>query len=88
MKQSLITKSKHMKKLSLALLISLFTSLIFAQVYRPYVSGLYTKGTVEEVVQTVKEKLLNNDILILGEYTPANDPNRKIISFTSQMKHH
>jgi uncharacterized protein (DUF302 family) len=73
-----------MKKISLlCVVIILFTSLISAQIYRPYTSGTYATGTVDEITATVKQNLKANGIQILGEYTPANDPNRRIVAFSS-----
>ena len=73
-----------MKKLFFFFLPALLGSLTLAsQNLKPYTIGAETTGSVSDVAGKVKASLQNNGIDVIGEYTPVNDANRRILAITS-----
>lgn len=64
-----------------ALLICL--SSLYGQVLRPYIVGFETDMELDALKTTLKENLASEGIQVLGEYAPAEDPDRYAIVFTS-----
>ncbi len=78
-----------MKKIRLSFTLFLFIlGISYAQTYQPYTIGAETDESISELSAKVKTKLQENGFEILGEYKPANDPNRLLIAISSsQLKH-
>ena len=74
-----------MKKLVFFLLILTVSALTsFAQVLSPYTLGAKSSKGLKESASLVNEKLTANGFQVLGEYAPADDPNRWLIVFTTE----
>lgn len=72
-----------MKNLLLFSLLLMGSILIHAQNLKPYTIGAETTGSVSEVKTAVITALKANGITVIGQYTPANDNNRKLVAITS-----
>ncbi len=67
---------KNMKKLILLLSILLTSMGISAQNLKPYVVGFETNESSETVKAKLEASLQKHGFQLLGQYQPANDPNR------------
>ena len=72
-----------MRKIGFVILCLIAFSWANAQNLRPYILGVETNGSVSEVTNIVKTNLENSGIDVVGNYTPANDYNRRILVITS-----
>ncbi len=65
----------------LSLLITAFS--LQAENLKPYILGAESDMNMSETITKLKANLKANNFKIVGEYTPANDKNRKVIVVTS-----
>jgi len=56
---------------------------VSAQNLQPYILGAESTEGLNETITSLKSNLENNSFRIIGEYTPANDKNRRVIVVTS-----
>ncbi|HKJ06922.1 MAG TPA: hypothetical protein VJ970_05605 [Flavobacteriaceae bacterium] len=69
--------------ISICLVAVLAISNGFAQSFQPYIKVTESSETITNVAKKVKEALQTNSFEIIGEYTPANNTNLKVIVFTN-----
>lgn len=72
-----------MKNVFVLLLLAASFNLAVAQSYKPYTIGAETTGSVSAVKAKVKSALESNGFSVIGQYKPANDANRWLITITS-----
>lgn len=72
-----------MKFLNLLLFLVLSLNWVTAQNLKPYVLALETTDNISALKDKLSLNLQQNDIEVVGQYQPANDPNRWIFIFTS-----
>lgn len=71
---------------SLAVSITLLLVLSFSlhsKDLKPYILGAESSMDMNKTVAKLKTNLKNNNFKVIGEYTPANDKNRRVIVATS-----
>lgn len=74
---------KSIKSLGLLLFLVFSFNSLYAQNLRPYVLALETTENISELKDKLSLNLQQNGIEVVGQYQPANDPNRWIFIFTS-----
>ena len=72
-----------MKKLLLISILMISSNWILGQTLQPYILGVETSESIEKTKALVKTNLQANSIKVVGEYQPAADKNRWIITFTA-----
>ena len=72
-----------MKIMKLLLFLALSLNWVNAQNIKPYVLALETTDNMSEIKDKISLNLQQNGIEVVGQYQPANDPNRWIFIFTS-----
>jgi hypothetical protein len=74
-----------MKKIIFFLIIFTISFGAFAdEIYKPYILGAKSSLTMLEVIENLKTNLKNNELEVVGEYTPANDNNRYVLVISSE----
>jgi len=74
------------KSIQLMLVLSfiLITSSSIAQNFNPYIKVGTSTSSVKELTSKIKESLASNNFIYLGQYSPENNYNLKVITFTSK----
>ena len=72
-----------MRTLGLIITLLLSVNLSFAQNLKPYILGFETTENVAIIKDKIVTNLKANNIYTVGQYQPAEDPNRWVIVFTS-----
>ncbi len=73
-----------MQKITYIILFILFSiGQTTAQKLKPYTVGGDISGSISEVTTKVKSLLNENNIEVIGEYSPANDLNNRVLAITS-----
>ena len=63
----------------------LLVNVLSAQTLKPYTLGTVSDKTISETAALVKKALEENGFELLGEYMPADDPDRWIGRFQHQI---
>ena len=71
------------KRLPILTLVLIFVSSIVAQDLKPYILAATSDAPLSEISDAVKTNLTAKGLEIIGEYSPANDSNRKVFIITS-----
>jgi len=73
-----------MKKLLLVFAVVIVFSLLNSEIYRPYIMGAVSELPLNETLERLRTSILDNDLEIVGEYSPANDENRYVVIVTNE----
>jgi len=68
----------------LTLLIFIISLSVDAQSLMPYILGVESSKTIDELKSELKTNFENEELNVLGEYSPAGDDNRKVIIISSK----
>jgi len=72
-----------MKKVIISAVLLICVFILSAEIYKPYIMGAVSKLPINETIGLLKTSLEENDLELVGEYSPAEDDSRYVLVVTT-----